>query len=83
MVQFYDTCQHVQRCIPTLATDEKNLEDIDTEQEDHNYDEIRYMFMARPLQTERAKVELTHTEKIIKRVETPKPVDALDEIFSY
>ena len=37
------------RTVPELAVDEKNNEDVDTKQEDHIYDELRYMCMARPI----------------------------------
>jgi hypothetical protein len=32
-----------------LREDPKNPEDVDTDQEDHIYDEFRYMCMARPI----------------------------------
>ena len=32
-----------------LQTDPRNDEDVDTDQEDHIYDEVRYALMARPL----------------------------------
>ena len=37
------------RTMLNLVEDEKNPEDIDTKQEDHAYDEFRYMCMARPV----------------------------------
>ena len=46
----FKTCQHFIRCIPLLIYDEKNVEDVDTSMEDHNYDEWRYMCMARPIE---------------------------------
>ena len=36
--------------IPNLQEDPRNPEDVDTKQEDHIYDEFRYMCMARPIQ---------------------------------
>jgi hypothetical protein len=32
-----------------LREDQRNVEDVDTDQEDHIYDEFRYMCMARPI----------------------------------
>ena len=42
--------EHFWRTIPQLYEDKKNPEDIDTDQEDHIYDEYRYACMARPVQ---------------------------------
>ena len=50
MFHVFKTCQHFIRCIPLLIYDEKNVEDVDTSMEDHNYDEWRYMCMARPIE---------------------------------
>ena len=49
--QFYvfRTCKHFVRTIPLLKYDEKDVEDIDTDLEDHIYDEWRYMLMERPI----------------------------------
>ena len=38
----FNTCTQIIRTLPTLPRSEKNLEDIDTEAEDHLYDVIRY-----------------------------------------
>lgn len=49
MFQVFNTCRHFIRTIPTLVYDQKHMEDIDTEQEDHIYDECRYVLMANPI----------------------------------
>ncbi len=49
MFQVFDTCKHFIRTIPNLVYDESNVEDIDTRQEDHSYDECRYVMMAHPI----------------------------------
>lgn len=36
------------RTMPDLVMDERHVEDVDTEQEDHVYDEVRYACMSRP-----------------------------------
>ena len=36
-------CEAALRTLPTLPRDEKNLDDVDTEAEDHLYDDIRYL----------------------------------------
>ena len=49
MFYCFKSCSQFIRCIPLLIYDEKNVEDIDTSLEDHNYDETRYVFMEHPL----------------------------------
>ncbi len=49
MFYCFDTCKHFLRTIPNLVYDEAKVEDIDTEGEDHIYDECRYIFMSRPI----------------------------------
>ena len=49
MFQVFNTCKHFIRCIPLLIYSDKHPEDIDTDMEDHNYDEQRYAFMERPI----------------------------------
>ena len=49
MVYAFKTCDAFRRIIPTLNNDEIHVEDVDTDGEDHVYDEARYMFMALPI----------------------------------
>ena len=49
MFQVFDTCKHFIRTIPNLVYDDKHVEDIDTDQEDHIYDECRYVLMENPI----------------------------------
>lgn len=48
MLYFLDICEDSIRTIPVLQHDETNPEDVDTEGEDHAYDETRYAVMSRP-----------------------------------
>ncbi len=48
MLYFLDCCEDSIRTIPTLQHDDKDVEDVDTEAEDHAYDETRYAVMSRP-----------------------------------
>lgn len=48
MLYFLDCCEDSIRTIPVLQHDDKDVEDIDTEAEDHAYDETRYAVMSRP-----------------------------------
>lgn len=49
MLYVFDTCKEFIRTIPALVYDEKHVEDIDTDTEDHIYDECRYVLMANPI----------------------------------
>ncbi len=48
MIYIFDTCTDSIRTIPVLQHDEKNVEDLDTNTEDHAADEWRYGCMSRP-----------------------------------
>lgn len=50
MLYFLDCCHDSIRTIPVLQHDETDPEDVDTEAEDHAYDETRYAVMSRPWQ---------------------------------
>jgi phage terminase large subunit len=41
-LQIFDTCPHLIEQLSTLSADEHNPEDVDTEQEDHAYDTLKY-----------------------------------------
>lgn len=49
LLYFLDCCEDTIRTLPVLQHDEDNLEDVDTEGEDHAYDETRYAVMSRPV----------------------------------
>lgn len=53
MLYIFNTCKHFIRTIPTLVYDERYVEDIDTSQEDHIYDECRYVLMEHPINPRR------------------------------
>jgi hypothetical protein len=47
---FFNNHTHFWRTMPVLCYDPKNIEDIESDkQEDHIYDELRYMCMFRPM----------------------------------
>jgi hypothetical protein len=53
MMYVFRSCEQFIRTIPNLVYDLRNVEDIDTSLEDHDYDAMRYFFMMNPLaQTE-------------------------------
>ena len=49
MAYVFNTCKPFIRTIPNLVYDRNNVEDVDTSCEDHDYDAMRYFFMANPL----------------------------------
>lgn len=49
--------RHFIRTIPNLVYDESNVEDIDTTQEDHIYDECRYVLMENPISPRQVRKE--------------------------
>lgn len=66
MFYCFNTCKHFIRTIPALVYDEKDVEDIDTDGEDHIYDEWRYVCMANPIAPP------------VPQEEKPKPYDPLE-----
>ena len=49
MLYVFNTCKHFIRTVPALVYDETDVEDVDTDGEDHIYDELRYICMAHPI----------------------------------
>jgi hypothetical protein len=49
LLQVFHSCKGFWRTMPQMREDPRNPEDVDTDQEDHIYDELRYMCMARPI----------------------------------
>lgn len=49
MLYVFDTCKHFIRTVPALVYSQSNVEDVDTDGEDHIYDECRYVCMRNPI----------------------------------
>jgi len=49
MLKVANSCKGFWRTFPELHASAKNTDDVDTDQEEHIYDEVRYMCMSRPL----------------------------------
>ncbi|MEG1562869.1 MAG: phage terminase large subunit [Bacteroides sp.] len=49
MLYVFASCRHMIRTLPALVYDETDVEDVDTDGEDHAYDELRYMCMKNPI----------------------------------
>lgn len=70
MFYVFDTCKDFIRTIPALVYDERKVEDIDTTQEDHIYDECRYVLMEHPI---------TPRKNIIREIPQEDPLDLYKE----
>lgn len=66
MLYVFNTCKHFIRTVPNLVYDESNVEDIDTDGEDHIYDELRYVAMKNPIAPPK------------REAQKPKPYNPLD-----
>lgn len=53
MMYVFQTCRNTIRTLPLLTYDPSNPEDVDTRQEDHIYDTIKYFLMANPISPRR------------------------------
>ena len=71
MLYIFDTCKHLIRTLPGLVYSETDPEDVDTDGEDHAYDELRYMCMRYVISAP------------LKKPEKPKPYDPLDPLDDY
>lgn len=49
MIYFFDTCKNMIRTLPQLTYDPIRPEDVDTTNEDHLYDELKYFLMSNPI----------------------------------
>lgn len=49
MLYVFDTCKHCIRTLPSLVYSQVDVEDVDTDGEDHIYDELRYVCMMDPI----------------------------------
>ncbi len=49
MLYVFDTCKHFIRTVPSLVYSQTDVEDVDTDGEDHIYDELRYVCMVDPI----------------------------------
>ena len=49
MLYVFETCRHFIRTVPNLVYSEADVEDVDTDGEDHIYDELRYVCMENPI----------------------------------
>lgn len=55
MAYIFNNCKAFLRTIPALTYDTVNVEDVNTVCEDHDYDAMRYFFMANPIAPDKPK----------------------------
>lgn len=73
-LRIFSTCRNLIRTLPILPLDDNNLEDINTNVEDHAYDALRYGCMSRPM----------HTSYASRMYKQPRPqYNPVDRIFGY
>ena len=72
MFYCFNTCKHFIRTIPTLVYDASKVEDINTEQEDHIYDECRYVLMERPI---------SPRKNMVKKAPKDDPLDLYKDAY--
>ena len=71
MLYVFSSCKNFIRTIPALVYDDSNVEDINTDGEDHIYDECRYVLMANPI---------APRPQTARKVQEYSPLDLNDEI---
>ena len=74
MLYVFSNCKHTIRTLPLLMFDETKKEDLDTSQEDHIADALRYWCMSRPI---------APTRKIEPKIPQPNPLSEDNERKNY
>lgn len=88
MMYVFSNCKDFIRTIPNLVYDLNDVEDVDTEGEDHIYDDTRYMCMARPIKARKnmmPKKIWTPQDDPLNMIERPivtTPYDSLGSVFN-
>lgn len=73
MLYVFKSCKDFIRTVPALVYDDVKVEDINTDQEDHIYDECRYVMMEHPLNPRRNTITVPQpTEDPLNMIEQPK-----------
>jgi len=76
MFYVFNTCKSFVRTMPDLVYDEVHVEDINTKQEDHIYDECRYVLMENPM------APRVNKKRVIKPY-SPLDIDMKEEYDKY
>lgn len=79
MFYVFSNCKEYIRTIPLLLYDDKKVEDIDTDMEDHIYDEWRYVMMEYPLNPK----QYTPKPKVIGTDGLNDPLNMIEKYDTY
>lgn len=80
MFYCFSTCKHFIRTVPALVYSESDVEDVDTAQEDHTYDELRYVAMKNPIA---ARIKIEEKAAVYDPLSTDKPSNRYDWYRKY
>lgn len=78
MMMIFENCHQFIRTIPNIVMDKNNVEDVDTDTEDHIYDEACHICMARPIAMRLPKPEGSKFDKRIEDLYRKPPVPGAD-----
>ena len=83
MIYFFDTCEHLIRTLPNLQHDRHKIEDVDTDNEDHAADALRYGCMAREWIRDEHRPETVkwEAEAEINKATVMKTTQTIDEMI--
>jgi hypothetical protein len=83
MMLVYENCEQFIRTIPDLCVDDMDVEDIDTDLEDHIYDDAAQICLARPMSLELPTVlQMPNMAEIfVDKIESEEAVDPLLEML--
>lgn len=73
MMYIFRNCKQFIRTIPLMMYDDKHVEDLDTDLEDHIADESRYMCMSRPISPRLASKKMRAEDDPLNMNQTRKP----------
>ncbi len=80
MMLIYNTCEQFIRTIPALMLNKNNIEDVDTSGEDHVFDSVCHVCMARVIVMKGEEMRpLTQEERVWKVIQGEEPVNILKE----
>lgn len=81
MLMVYESCEQFIRTIPLLQADPHNPEDVDTTMEDHVYDSVCHVLMARPISMTVPKPRQSSSDRHIDEVTKPFNQIHPDELY--
>lgn len=74
LLQVFNTCKHLIRTLPNLTYDDSNVEDVNSDMEDHGYDALRYLLQDDPVAPRRNEEKPAPLFDPLNQFEKPKQV---------